>query len=136
MFILLAEDSPTERLLVERLLSNLGHEVVTAQDGDEAWALFLERRPDVIISDWNMPNCSGLELCKRVRDHGGPYTQFILLTGNEEHEYQLEGIEAGADDYLVKAANSKEAKKRVHENATHCCRTSEWPASATSNATK
>ena len=110
MFILLAEDSPTERLLVERLLSNLGHEVVTAQDGDEAWALFLERRPDVIISDWNMPHCSGLELCKRVRDHGGPYTQFILLTGNEEHEYQLEGIEAGADDYLVKPLN-----KRIHE---------------------
>ena len=108
MFILLAEDSPTERLLVERLLSNLGHEVVTAQDGDEAWALFLERRLDVIISDWNIPHCSGLELCKRVRDHGGPYTNSFCSLATKSMN-QLEGIEAGADDYLVKPLN-----KRIH----------------------
>lgn len=112
MYILLAEDSPLDRRLVERLLNNLGHETATAVDGDEAWDLFLQRRPDVIISDWTMPNCSGLELCTRIRNHGGPYTHFILLTGKEEHEYQLQGIEAGADDYLVKPLD-----KRLHELA-------------------
>ena len=110
MYILLAEDEPTQRLTVERLLNTLGHETATAADGNEAWELFLQRRPDVIISDWAMPNCSGLELCTRVRAHGGPYTHFILLTFNEDHEYQLKGIEAGADDYLVKPL-----RDRLHE---------------------
>ena len=102
MRIILAEDDPVARRLVTRALEDLGHTAIVVEDGEQAWDAFLEERPDVIISDWQMPKCNGIELCERVRAHGDGYTYFILLTSHNEHAERLNGMRAGADDYLAK----------------------------------
>ena len=83
MRILLADDDPTSRLIVQLALRGLGHECHTANDGAEAWDAFKQQRPDVVISDWMMPGLTGLELCRRIRaDAGDSYTYFIMVTSH------------------------------------------------------
>ncbi len=103
MKVLLAEDDPISMRVLLRAMEQLGHECQAARDGEEAWALFRRGTPDVIISDWAMPGTDGLELCRRVRA-GGPaaYTYFIFMTGHDDKQSFLEGMRAGADDYLMK----------------------------------
>jgi two-component system cell cycle response regulator len=103
MKILIADDSPTPRLMLQRELEGLGHECIVAHDGAEAWEMFQGSAVDVVISDWMMPRMDGDELCRRVRaDTEAPYAYFILHTSLEDLKHVVQGMQAGADDYLTK----------------------------------
>lgn len=102
MHILVAEDDPSTLRIICRVLEQLGHRTTQTNDGEKAWIAFNTEKPDVIISDWQMPNCNGIELCRRVRENGGPYTHFIMLTSHSAHQQRVDGMLAGADDYLRK----------------------------------
>jgi two-component system, cell cycle response regulator len=103
MKILIADDSPTPRLMLQRELEGLGHQCIVACDGTEAWKLFQGSGVDVVISDWMMPGMDGDELCRRVRaDTAAPYAYFILHTSLEDLKHVVQGMQAGADDYLTK----------------------------------
>jgi two-component system, cell cycle response regulator len=114
MKILLADDDPTSRLIVQLALRGLGHECHTANDGAEAWDAFRLQRPDVVISDWMMPGLTGLELCRRIRaDTGDSYTYFIMVTSHGALAEVLEGMGAGADDYLLKPLDPDDLQARL-----------------------
>ena len=83
-------------------------------DGAQAWDAFRSRRPDVVISDWMMPGLTGLQLCRNIRDYAlGRYTYFIMVTSQGGHEEILEGMSAGADDYLLKPLDSDDLQARL-----------------------
>lgn len=113
MRILIAEDDPPSRLIHQMIVEERGHEAVLAANGEEAWEIFRTTGADVVLSNWMMPDCDGLELCRRVREHKGPYTYFILLTARGDKEHVLEGIKAGADDYLTKPLDAEELSVRL-----------------------
>jgi diguanylate cyclase (GGDEF)-like protein len=103
MKVLVADDSAVPRLILEKNLTALGHEIAAAADGDEAWALYQSFAPDVILSDWLMPGLDGIELCRRIRsDPIDRYTYFVLLTSMTEVEHVITAMVAGADDFMVK----------------------------------
>jgi two-component system chemotaxis response regulator CheY len=96
-------------------VEKIGHECLAAADGEEARTLYKESPDlDVIISDWMMPGVDGLELCRRVRgDNRDGYTYFIFLTALGDREHLLQGLEAGADDYLSKPLDRDELGMRL-----------------------
>jgi two-component system, cell cycle response regulator len=102
--VLVVDDDEDSRAAIARAVRRLGHRCRCAADGVEAWRIHREDPAHVILSDWMMPGIDGLELCKRVREEPGPahYTHFIFVTGKGERERFLEGMAAGADDYIVK----------------------------------
>jgi sigma-B regulation protein RsbU (phosphoserine phosphatase) len=114
--VLVAEDDRVIRLKLNHVLTReMGINVVMAEDGEQAWQLFQSQPIHFIISDWVMPNCTGPELCQRVRgttpDRG--YTYFILLTSKTESGELVEGMESGADDYIRKPFDNAELIARV-----------------------
>jgi two-component system cell cycle response regulator len=113
--VLIAEDDPVSRRLLEVFLSKWGHEVIVARDGVEAWELLQNpEAPTLVISDWMMPCIDGLELCRRMRGMEKlDYTYFIILTAKGKKEDVIMGLEAGADDYLVKPFDQEELRCRV-----------------------
>ena len=112
--ILAVDDSPIYRKLVEQTLSQQRYTLLFAKNGREALALFAKHQPAVVITDWTMPDIEGLELCRRIRsDFPGVYSHLILLTSNTEKEQVVEGLAAGADDYLTKPFHSGELLARV-----------------------
>lgn len=115
MKILIAEDDAVSRTILRRAVEKIGHECLAAADGEEAWGLYKENPDlDVIISDWMMPGVDGLELCRRVRGDGRDgYTYFIFLTALGDREHLLQGLEAGADDYLSKPLDRDELGMRL-----------------------
>jgi DNA-binding response OmpR family regulator len=114
MNILFADDDATSRLIAKTTLRSLGHECLTVDDGAQAWDAFQSRQPDVVISDWLMPGLSGLELCRRIRAcTTGGYTYFIMVTGQGGREQVIEGMIAGADDYLVKPLDPEDLQARL-----------------------
>ena len=115
MSILVAEDDTTSRLIIEAAVTSLGHECISATSGEEAWRLFNTVDVEVIISDRMMPGIDGIELCRRVRaSNKGTYTYFIFLTIFDERRHVISGMEAGADDYLIKPLDAEELKLRLH----------------------
>jgi two-component system NtrC family sensor kinase len=114
MKILIAEDDPVSRRLLQSYLERWGHEVVTAQDGAAAWALFQSGDFPIVISDWMMPELDGLELIRRVRSFPRPgYVYAILLTARAQKEDIVQGMEAGADDFLTKPFDRDELRVRL-----------------------
>ena len=114
MKILIAEDDRVVRRVIQAAVERFGHSCATFGDGEEAWTGFLEFQPDVILSDWMMPGIDGVELTRRVRAHPGRgYSYIILLTALEGHENALEGMVAGADDYLRKPLDARELETRL-----------------------
>lgn len=109
------------RRVLRGALEALDHECLEAADGAAAWALYLEAGPDVIVSDWVMPGMDGPELCRQVRAHTctdaccghPPYTYFIILTMLEDKQHAVEGMEAGADDYLNKPLERDDLQLRL-----------------------
>lgn len=111
MRVLIAEDDPLSGRLLQRAVDKFGYESQLARDGKEAWRLFTSGEVEVIISDWTMPDLDGVELCRRVREYtGASYTYFIFMTAHNSKEYFLTGMEAGADDYLLKPVDLTELK--------------------------
>lgn len=115
MRVLVADDSLVMRRLLESTLESWEYEVISARDGDEAWAvLSAEDPPRIAILDWMMPGHSGLELCQLVRQQAGPdYTYIILLTSKSQREDIVEGLRSGADDYVVKPFDRHELEVRL-----------------------
>ncbi len=113
MKILVADDDTTSRLIAEKVLRSLGHECQSVGDGEQAWNAYRSQNPDVVISDWTMPGLSGLELCRRIRAEAGSYTYFILVTSHDGLDRTLEGMSAGADDYLLKPLDSDDLQARL-----------------------
>ena len=111
MKVLIAEDDPISRRMLEGMLVKWGYEVTAASDGVKALDLFREDRPPLAILDWVMPGMDGTEVCRRARemsDHGSPY--IILLATSEFLESIVDGSEKGADDYMAKPFNSEELR--------------------------
>lgn len=103
MKVLVADEDLGSRLVAQAAVQSLGHECVVAGDGDAAWQLFLDWRPEVLVTDRSMPGMGGAQLCRAVRDvDQGNYTYIILLSSADERDDVLSAMEADADDYLFK----------------------------------
>lgn len=114
MRVLIADDDPISRRLLERTLQQWGYEVVTARDGAEAWKLFEERDHPVVISDWVMPGLDGLELVRRIRSSPRPGYVFVILLAASSHRREVvEGMAAGADDFVSKPFDRDELRARL-----------------------
>src|SRR6266852_4379325 len=112
--VLVADDSPIYRKLVEHALAEKKYAVLFAKSGREAIDLFSEHQPSLVITDWMMPDLSGIELCEHIRNHPRQtYTYLIILTGITEKNKLVKGLAAGADDYLTKPFHSDELLARV-----------------------
>jgi diguanylate cyclase (GGDEF)-like protein len=114
MRIIIAEDDNVTRLILEAELHNLGHKVLSARDGEGAWALYSASGADVIISDGLMPGVDGFELCRRVRSVASDsYPYFIFLTSLADKSFVARGMTVGADDYLTKPLDPAELTARL-----------------------
>jgi two-component system cell cycle response regulator len=112
--VLVVDDSPVYRKLVEHALDGSPYSLLFAKSGREALELFARYLPAIVISDWMMPDLSGLDLCQRLRAdvHRG-YTYIILLTSIAEKNNVVKGLAAGADDYLTKPFDPGELLARI-----------------------
>jgi DNA-binding response OmpR family regulator len=114
MKVLIAEDDGDLRELLSWLLQKLGYEVTAASNGKQAWDRYKVDRFGIVISDVLMPELDGLELCRRIRaDNQSKYTYFILITALIGKKDYLEGMEAGADDFVTKPFDPDELKARL-----------------------
>ena len=112
--VLVVDDSPVYRKLVEQVLLGQPYSLIFARNGVEAMDLYLKHSPCMVITDWMMPDFSGLELCQRIRaDKTRPYTYLILMTSNTEKGNVVKGLQAGADDYLTKPFDPGEMLARL-----------------------
>jgi len=115
MKILVADDDLVSRRLMERMLERSGYEVVTAANGREAAERLSEADcPRLALIDWMMPELDGPSVCRKVRSkHDSRYIYITLLTSKQSSEDVVVGLEAGADDYLIKPCNTEELKARL-----------------------
>jgi len=113
--ILIADDSLVSRHLLDATLRKWGYEVVTACDGAQAWDIMQQNEaPPLAILDWMMPGMTGPEVCRLVRQRARePYTYILLLTSKSLKEELIEGMESGADDYIIKPFDQHELKVRL-----------------------
>jgi two-component system cell cycle response regulator len=113
--VLIADDDPVSRRLLEVTLGSSGYSVVTAIDGGEALSALEEKdSPRLVILDWIMPQFDGVDVCRAIRTRAlEPYTYIILLTVKGEQKEIIEGLEAGADDYITKPFDLLELKARL-----------------------
>ena len=115
MRILIAEDDQDTLEFLGWLLGKLGHEVVSTHNGLEAWKEYRNGRFDIVLSDLLMPGLDGLELCRRIRGcRQSQYTYVILITALIGKKDYLQGMEAGADDFVTKPFDVDELKARLH----------------------
>jgi sigma-B regulation protein RsbU (phosphoserine phosphatase) len=114
MNILIAEDERITRMSLARQLQNWGHAVTAAEDGEHAWSLWQHAPFDIVLTDWEMPRLSGLELIRRIRGTpASPFVYVIMLTGRSDKSDVVRGIEAGADDFLTKPFDRDELRVRI-----------------------
>jgi len=112
--VLVVDDSPVARKLVEHALPSDRYRILNARTGQEALDSFAEHRPGLVITDWLMPDLSGIELCQRLRaDFHNCFTYIILLTGVSEKSKVVKGLQAGADEYLTKPFHPEELLARA-----------------------
>jgi phosphoserine phosphatase RsbU/P len=116
MKILVADDSLVVRRHLHALLSAWGHEPVEARDGEEAWrCLNVGTAPPIVVLDWVMPEPDGVEICHRIRETPALRKTYVLmLTGMSTPEHIVAGLNAGANDFIVKPFNEAELKARVN----------------------
>ena len=144
MKILMAEDDTTSRLLFGATLRKLGYTVTAVENGQKAWEAWKQDEYSLLISDWMMPDIDGPQLCKMIRAEPSlQYTYIILLTSLDSKGSYLEGMDAGADDFITKpfdeeqlAARLRVAErilalhKKLHIQATHDRLTGVWNRAA------
>jgi two-component system chemotaxis response regulator CheY len=116
--VLIAEDNAVSAKILQKNINEWGYEVVYAKDGKEAWSSLQNEGIRLAVLDWMMPEINGLQLCKRIRENGHrevdkEYTYVILLTAKGEQKDLIEGLSAGADDYITKPFNHLELKARL-----------------------
>src|SRR6202046_5080173 len=113
--ILLAEDDPVTRMLMTRFLKKAGYEVDAVADGTDALEHMTQRYYPFLVTDWEMPEMDGIELCKAVRNlQLDGYVYALLLTARNAKEHIIAGLEAGADDYLIKPVHEPELIARLN----------------------
>jgi DNA-binding response OmpR family regulator len=118
MKILIAEDDPASCKVLRITLEKLGHSVIAAENGRQALQICSTEEVPLLISDWMMPEMDGLELCRTIRERTqGRYTYIILLSALGGKQNYLEGMEAGADDFITKPFDQDQliARLRVAE---------------------
>ncbi|HXE81276.1 MAG TPA: response regulator [Vicinamibacterales bacterium] len=115
MRILIAEDEPVSRRLLQKTLEQWGYEVVICEDGTSAWnALRSPDAPGIAVLDWMMPGMDGPEICRAVRESGAPRQPYLmLLTSRTRMQDVVAGLKAGADDYLTKPVDREELEARL-----------------------
>ncbi len=115
MLVLIADDEAVSRRMLSRMLANCGYEVVAVSDGDQAWSILEQPdAPRLAILDWMMPGMTGPALCRKLRElKREPYTYVLLLTARADKQDVVEGLEAGADDYVTKPFESRELQVRL-----------------------
>ncbi|MHC4562430.1 MAG: GGDEF domain-containing response regulator [Planctomycetota bacterium] len=114
MRVLIAEDDPISCRVLESTLRKWEFDPVAVADGQAAWeALQEEQGPRLAILDWEMPGLNGIDVCRRLRQHGGDYVYVILLTARASREDMVVGLDHGADDYIVKPFDVGELKVRL-----------------------
>lgn len=117
MKILIADDDPISRLLMQRTLEKFGYEVVLAADGRAAVEILSQPNgPRLALIDWMMPRLDGLGLCREIRSTrgDGAYVYILLLTSRQDAEDVVAGLEAGADDYITKPCHPAVLRARLH----------------------
>jgi two-component system cell cycle response regulator len=116
MKVLIADDEPVSRRLLELSLRRWGYDVVVASDGHEVSQILAHpNAPKLLVLDWLMPGMDGVELCREIRKQQSEsdYTYVLLLTSKRSKRDVVEGLESGADDYLTKPFNPHELKVRL-----------------------
>ncbi|MFO7749069.1 MAG: response regulator [Desulfobacteraceae bacterium] len=114
MEILIAEDNSAVRLLYETTLKQTGHTLVLTKNGTEAFARFTETTPGMVITDWDMPGMNGIDLCRKIRSYENDrYTYIIFVTSMDRKEDAVQGLDAGADDYIRKPFHGRELMARI-----------------------
>jgi putative two-component system response regulator len=114
MKILVVDDDDIALAVANKVLKSEAHEVVLAESGEEALDLLRDNEIQMVISDWNMPNMDGIELCKRIRETSGVgYTFIIMVTARNSKEDLLQGLSSGANDFITKPFEPAELLLRV-----------------------
>ena len=115
MKILIADDDPTSRRMLEMVLTRWGFDVVAVADGDAAWAKLQDpKEPRLVLLDWMMPGIDGVEICRKLRkEQALKPTYIIIVTTRDSKEDMVEGLAAGANDYIGKPFDSDELRARV-----------------------
>jgi two-component system cell cycle response regulator len=115
MKVLVVDDDPVARRVLEASMRKAGYEPVMAIDGVDALRMLkLPDSPRLIVMDWLMPRLDGVSVCRELRAaRQDPYVYILLLTGKDRHEEVVEGLDAGADDYMTKPCNLFELRARL-----------------------
>ena len=116
MKILIAEDENVTRTILSRKLTAWGYEVVSAAGGNAAWKILQQTEaPNLAILDWMMPDIDGIEICSRLKalEDSRP-TYVIMLTSRDNEEDIVKGLDAGADDYVIKPFKDSELRSRIN----------------------
>ena len=114
MRLLIAEDNPSDRIILANLIKRLGHDVIQATDGQQAVDLFVEHRPDILLLDVLMPNKNGIQAAREIRHMAGEdLVPIIFLTSLNEASDLAECLEAGGDDFLTKPYNPVVIKAKI-----------------------
>ena len=116
MKVLIAEDDPVSRRLLEVFLTKWGYQIVVASSGTEALELLAQiDAPRLALLDWMMPGLEGVQVCRKIRERKDrPYVYLLLLSARTQKEDLLLGLESGADDYLTKPFNAPELRARLN----------------------
>lgn len=114
MKILIVDDETVSLKTMEAFVKKLGYEPLAANDGLEGYEIWEKERPEMVVTDWNMPRMTGLELVQQIRDNEGDvYTYLVIVTVRDSIEDIVKGMDAGADDYLAKPFNRDELNVRL-----------------------
>lgn len=114
MKILIIDDELVSREKMVKLIENLGYEPLVADNGDDGWNIWDRERPRIILTDWLMPGLPGPELCKKIRHaEGSLYTYIIMVTAKRNTADIVQGMDAGADDFIVKPFVKEELAVRI-----------------------
>src|SRR6516165_2323165 len=109
MNVLIADDDAVTLRFLSQTLSTAGYQVTTARNGREALEHLRQANTRLLVSDWEMPEMTGVELCRTIRGEDfGSYVYVILLTSHDKPEERVEGLRAGADDFVAKPYNKEE----------------------------
>lgn len=112
--VLIAEDDPDIRALVARRVSQMGHQVVEAVDGDAALAIALAEPLDLVVLDWMMPHRTGIEVCRAIRaDDRIGRMKIVMLTAKAHEDDLARAFSAGVDDYVIKPFRGVDLQQRL-----------------------
>jgi len=115
MKYLIGESNRAPRTLLENILKSMGHEVDSAEDGDDVLAMYKENIYDIIILQWDIPDKSSLELTKTIREVEGKRPYIFITTSKERKGDMIEALESGADDFIVKPFEKEKVKARLEK---------------------